>query len=241
MTRSRSSSARPPAGLFDPPGPAAGAAGPTGAERFVPVGADIDGLRRAVHDCRGCDLYRDATQAVFSRGAADAAMVLVGEQPGDVEDRRGEPFVGPAGALLDRALAEAGVDPADVYLTNAVKHFKFHVDSRGKRRIHDKPGRVEIVACRPWLVAELARLRPRVLVALGATAAQTLAGPSFRVTRSRGERLRWPDSAQRPDDFPPHPAVFVATIHPSAVLRSDNRDEAFAGLVADLAVAAGAL
>jgi DNA polymerase len=210
-----------------------------GAEPFVPDQADLDGLRAAVHDCRGCHLYRDATQAVFSRGRADAPLVLVGEQPGDVEDRRGEPFVGPAGALLDRALADAGIDPADVYLTNAVKHFKFRLDSRGKRRIHDKPGRLEIVACRPWLVAELARLRPRVLVALGATAAQSLAGPSFRVTRSRGQRLPWPGSAQRPADFPARPAVFVATVHPSAVLRSDNRDQAYAGLVADLAVAAG--
>jgi DNA polymerase len=166
-------------------------------------------------------------------------MVLVGEQPGDVEDRRGEPFVGPAGAVLTRALAEIGLDQTQVYVTNAVKHFKFHLDARGKRRIHDKPNRTEIVACRPWLTAEFGLLQPKVVVALGATAAQALAGPAFRVTRSRGEPLPWPASAEHPDDFPAdRSAVFLATIHPSAVLRADDREEAYAGFVADLAVAA---
>jgi DNA polymerase len=213
------------------------------AERYVPEPADLDELRAAAPACRGCDLYRHATQVVFSSGPSDARVVMIGEQPGDVEDRRGEPFVGPAGAVLSRAMAEVGLSPDDTYLTNAVKHFKFHPDSRGKRRIHDKPGRVEIVACRPWLTAEFRVLRPRVVVALGATAAQALAGSAFRVTRSRGQLLGWPDAAQHPEDFPvlDPPARFLATIHPSAVLRSDDRDAAYAGFAADLAVAAAAL
>ncbi|GAA1834338.1 UdgX family uracil-DNA binding protein [Luedemannella flava] len=213
-----------------------------GAGEFVPARADLDDLREAAHGCRGCDLYRNATQVVFSVGAADAALVLVGEQPGDVEDREGEPFVGPAGNLLTRALDEAGVGRGAAYLTNAVKHFRFHESPRGKRRIHDKPDRVQIVACRPWLVAEFALLRPRVVVALGATAAGALVGPAFRVTRSRGELLPWPASAQHPGDFPEldPPALFLATVHPSAVLRSDDRQAAYQAFAADLAVAAKA-
>lgn len=210
-----------------------------GAERFVPAGADLDDLREAAHGCRGCDLYQRATQAVFSAGPPDAALVLVGEQPGDVEDRQGEPFVGPAGNLLAKALGDAGVTRERTYLTNAVKHFKFHESPRGKRRIHDKPDRIEIVACRPWLVAEFALLRPRVVVALGATAAGALMGPAFRVTRSRGELMPWPASAQHPEDFPEldPPGLFLATVHPSAVLRSDDRAGAYRAFAADLAVA----
>jgi DNA polymerase len=215
------------------------------AAEFVPAGADLDGLRRAAAGCRGCDLWQGATQTVFSKGPVTARVVLVGEQPGDVEDRRGEPFVGPAGKLLDRAIAQAGLDPAQVYTTNAVKHFKFTAVPGGKRRIHATPDAAEIGACRPWLVAEFALLDPDVVVALGATAAKALFGPSFRVTRSRGTLLPWPASAAHPDDFDrageEEGAFALATIHPSAVLRSQNRDEAFAGLVADLGVAARAL
>jgi uracil-DNA glycosylase len=217
------------------------------AEEFVPEGVGLDGLRAAAAGCRGCDLYRDATQTVFSRGPVSARLVLVGEQPGDVEDRRGEPFVGPAGKLLDRAIADAGLDPAQTYTTNAVKHFKFKAAPSGKRRIHATPDSGEIGACRPWLVAEFAVLDPEVVVALGATAAKALFGPSFRVTKSRGVLLPWPSSAASPDDFAQeddgaHGSAFaVATIYPSAVLRAASRDEAYAGLVADLSVAARAL
>jgi uracil-DNA glycosylase len=214
-----------------------------GAQLYVPQDADLERLRLAARDCRGCDLYRHATQVVFSSGPADAPVVFVGEQPGDVEDRRGKPFVGPAGAVLTRALTDVGIAAEHTYLTNAVKHFKFRPDARGKRRIHDKPGLVEIVACRPWLTAEFEVLRPRVVVALGATAAQALAGPSFRVTKTRGQLFPWPDAAQHPEDFPSldPPAQFMATIHPSAVLRSDDRDEAYAGFAADIAVVAAVL
>jgi DNA polymerase len=168
-----------------------------------------------------------------------------------MEDRKGLPFVGPAGHLLRRAVDEAGIDPRELYITNAVKHFRYEL--RGKRRIHKTPDRTHIVACRPWLVAEFARLHPEVVVVLGATAAKALLGPSFRVTQSRGVLLPWPDSAQRPQDFakvPVGPAGqresvaptrLVATIHPSAVLRADDRETAYAGLVADLKVVAGAL
>lgn len=215
---------------------------------FVPAGAGLDELRRAAASCRGCELYRDATQTVFSKGPAGARLVLVGEQPGDIEDRRGEPFVGPAGKLLDRALADAGLDPDDTYTTNAVKHFKFRMSGAGKRRIHATPDAAEIAACRPWLVAEFAVVAPDVVVALGATAAKALFGPSFRVTRSRGVLMPWPGSAavtedfERGDDDGDRASAFaMATVHPSAVLRADNRDEAYAGLVADLTVAAGAL
>jgi uracil-DNA glycosylase len=211
-----------------------------GAQEFVPAGAgSLDELRTAAAQCQGCDLYKNATQTVFGRGAAHARVVFVGEQPGDVEDQQGLPFVGPAGHLLRRAVDDAGIDPAQLYITNAVKHFSFTL--RGKRRIHQTPDRTEIIACRPWLVAEFALLRPDVVVVLGATAAKALLGPSFRVTRSRGEVLPWPDSAQQPDDFPVEPAKLVATIHPSAVLRADDRDTAYHGLVADLRVVASLL
>lgn len=171
----------------------------------------------------------------------------MGEQPGDVEDRRGEPFVGPAGKLLDRAVADAGLDPAQIYTTNAVKHFKFTPAPGGKRRIHATPDAHEVGACRPWLVAELELLEPEVVVALGATAAKSLFGPSFRVTKSRGVLLPWPAAAKDPAEFAgeedgaPSSAYALATIHPSAVLRAQDRDAAYAGLVSDLKVATRAL
>ncbi|GLI00480.1 UdgX family uracil-DNA binding protein [Phytohabitans aurantiacus] len=210
-----------------------------GAEKFVPDAKSLDELKAAAPGCRGCELYEGATQVVFGRGDAHAKVVFVGEQPGDVEDQKGLPFVGPAGHLLRRAVDDAGMDPGHIYITNAVKHFRFEL--RGKRRIHQTPDRVHIEACRPWLVSEFALLKPQVVVVLGATAAKALLGPSFRVTQSRGQVLPWPDSAQRPQDFPVEPAKLVATIHPSAVLRADNREIAYNGLVADLKVAARVL
>ncbi len=210
---------------------------------FVPDGGDLDLLREAARGCRGCHLYQDATQTVFSRGGSQARLVMVGEQPGDVEDQRGEPFVGPAGVLLRRAVGDVGIDPADLYITNAVKHFKFRRMGAGKRRIHQTPDRIEIVACRPWLLAEFAQLAPKVVVALGATAGQALLGPSFRVTRSRGIPMPWPESAYRPEDFaqPGGYAQVVATLHPSAILRADDRETAYGGFVADLRVVADLL
>ncbi|QSB17407.1 UdgX family uracil-DNA binding protein [Natronosporangium hydrolyticum] len=208
-----------------------------GAQQFVPAAADIAGLRAAAADCRGCDLFRDTTQTVFGRGDESARIVLVGEQPGDVEDRKGLPFVGPAGHLLRRAVDDAGLHPGELYITNAVKHFKHRATGPGKRRIHQTPTRVEVQACRPWLVAEFSRLRPAAVVALGATAAQALLGPDFRITRSRGKVFDWPASAEVPAEFPAHDHAFVvATAHPSAVLRADNREIAYAALVDDLRV-----
>ena len=208
---------------------------------FVPATDDLTELRESARACQGCHLYENATQTVFGRGRANASLVLVGEQPGDVEDQRGLPFVGPAGVLLRRAVGDADLDPGDIYLTNAVKHFKF--TQRGPRRIHQTPDRIEITACRPWLVAEFAVLRPRGIVALGATAGQALFGPSFRVTRSRGRLMPWPESAASPEEFPVLDAdtFALATLHPSAVLRADDREEAYAGLVEDLKLAATAL
>ncbi|PSK61538.1 hypothetical protein B0E53_06563 [Micromonospora sp. MH33] len=223
-----------------------------GAQEFIPPQADtIDELRAAAAGCQGCELYRDASQTVFGRGDESARVVLVGEQPGDLEDQKGLPFVGPAGRLLRTAVDDAGIDPGHIYLTNAVKHFRFEL--RGKRRIHQTPDRVHITACRPWLVAEFARLQPEIVVVLGATAAKALLGPTFRVTKQRGELLPWPAAAQHPEDFARVPvdsagkvadapaARLLATIHPSAVLRADNRDVAYDGLVKDLTVAARAL
>jgi DNA polymerase len=211
---------------------------------FVPDTADLERLREAAQNCRGCDLYKDATQTVFGEGPPDAEVVMVGEQPGDMEDRQGAPFVGPAGKLLDRAIIDAGLDRSQIYLTNAVKHFKHKPAAPGKRRIHESPNRTEIMACRPWLVAEFSVLRPRAVVALGAVAAKALLGPSFRVTKSRGVPLPWPDSAYHPEDFAgeAHDDAFVlATIHPSAVLRADDRDAAYRALVDDLRVVAQSL
>jgi uracil-DNA glycosylase len=198
---------------------------------YLPARKTLPALREAVQGCRGCDLYRNATQAVFGEGAARAPVLFVGEQPGDKEDLAGRPFVGPAGQLLDRALEEAGIDRGQTYVTNAVKHFKWQ--ARGKRRIHQKPSWSESVACRPWLEAELAAVKPRVVVCLGATAAQSLLGRDFRVTQHRGELLD-SDLAE----------YVTATIHPSAILRQNDeqaRHAEFAAFVDDLAVVARVL
>jgi uracil-DNA glycosylase family protein len=213
---------------------------PIGAQAFIPSDAHtLDELKAAAAGCKGCELYENATQTVFGRGAPHARIVFVGEQPGDVEDQKGLPFVGPAGRLLREAVDEAGIDAADVYITNAVKHFRFEL--RGKRRVHQTPGPAHITACRPWLVAEFSLLKPQLVVVLGATAAKALLGPAFRVTRSRGQLMPWPAAAQHPEDFPVAEIQALATIHPSAVLRADDRDAAYQGLVEDLRVAAGAL
>lgn len=203
-----------------------------GAGDYLPDSGRLEDLRSAVQSCRGCDLYREATQAVFGDGAERPSLVLVGEQPGDIEDRRGEPFVGPAGRLLDAVLDESGIDPSSVYRTNAVKHFRFRA-SQGKRRIHAKPDVSHIRACTPWLQAELAALKPEGVVVLGASAGRAVIGSSFRVGELRGRVL------DPPDDGPM--SWIVATVHPSAVLRSRNRDQDRADLVADLRVAADAL
>jgi len=178
-------------------------------------------LRASAATCEQCDLYERATQTVFGEGPADARLVLLGEQPGDHEDKEGHPFVGPAGRLLDRALEAAGIDRAEVYLTNAVKHFKWR--PAGKVRLHQRPNAAEIAACRNWWESELEVIGPDVLCCLGAIAAQAVLGKSFRVTKSRGEIFALASGIEA-----------VATIHPSAVLRSDDRDSAFAGLVQDL-------
>jgi len=203
---------------------------------FVPAEADLDGLRAAARDCRGCELWEPATQTVFSAGPADARVVLVGEQPGDQEDRQGAPFVGPAGQVLVRAVDEAGIERSTIYRTNVVKHFRFTQAGPGKRRIHQTPDRVHVEACRPWLRAELAVLSPVVIVCLGATAAKGMLGASFRVTRQRGETFPFPPSTATAG-----PPWIMATIHPSAVLRADNSEQAYGGLVADLRIAAGLL
>jgi uracil-DNA glycosylase family protein len=213
---------------------------PVGAQQWVPAEpTSIDQLKSAAAGCEGCELYADATQTVFGRGAPHASVVFVGEQPGDVEDQQGLPFVGPAGRLLREAVDDAGIDPTDVYITNAVKHFRFEL--RGKRRIHQTPGPAHITACRPWLVAEFALLKPKIVVVLGATAGKALLGPSFRVTQSRGRLMPWPASAQHPEDFPVDEVQALATIHPSAVLRADDRETAYRSLVDDLKVAAAAV
>jgi uracil-DNA glycosylase family protein len=210
------------------PRSAAGSTSRQSAEPFVPNGASIPELAAAANECRGCDLYKDATQAVFGVGLTSAKIILVGEQPGDQEDLQGQPFVGPAGMLLNRALEEAGIARDTTYVTNAVKHFKF--EPRGKRRIHKKPGVTEVRACRPWLAAEIQAVKPSLIVCLGATAAQALFGPTFKLTQQRGQVLPGPDGIEA-----------LATIHPSAVLRmpdADSRDRAFQSLVADLRVVA---
>jgi DNA polymerase len=200
------------------------------AAQYLPERLALSTLREAAADCRACPLWRTGTQTVFGEGAKRSDVMLVGEQPGDREDREGRPFVGPAGRLLDGALDEAGIDRTRAYVTNVVKHFKWQ--ARGKRRIHAKPSWSEVAACRPWLDAELEVVQPRVLVCLGATAAQALLGRSFRVTKQRGEPL---DS-----DLAPH---VVATIHPSAILRAEDedRERERAAFVDDLRVAASLL
>jgi DNA polymerase len=202
----------------------------------VPRDRTLAALSAAVQGCRGCDLHRGTTQAVMGAGRPDAPLVLVGEQPGDQEDLTGEPFVGPAGKLLDRALADAGIAREDCYVTNAVKHFRFE-RRRGKQRIHKSPSRGQVIACTPWLDAELEVVRARGLVVLGGTAGQAVYGASFRVGERRGRLLDWP--ADRAVVRPPE--WVLATIHPSAALRSPDREERYAGLVADLVVAAEAL
>ena len=206
---------------------------PVSAQEFVPAGADLDRLRAVADGCRGCELWEPATQTVFSAGRPDARLVLVGEQPGDVEDQKGQPFVGPAGRLLVKAVDEAGIDRDSTYRTNAVKHFRFTQDGPGKRRTHQTPEMRHITACRPWLVEELRIIDPVVTVCLGATAAKALLGPAIRVTKDRGAIMERDTSLGR--------RQFLVTIHPSAVLRADDRDAAYAGLVADLKVAAAAL
>lgn len=176
---------------------------------FLPQSNALSSLRAAAAHCRGCDLYKYATQTVFGEGAARAKLMLVGEQPGDSEDLSGHPFVGPAGKLLRSAMADAGIDPRAAYVTNAVKHFKFVL--RGKRRIHNKPKAIEINACRPWLEAELARIKPKLVIALGATAAQTFFGSTFRLTKHRGEVFACQLA----------PRV-IATVHPSSILRAPD-------------------
>ncbi|MFI9616082.1 UdgX family uracil-DNA binding protein [Streptomyces sp. NPDC052023] len=203
------------------------------AEPFVPERAGLAELREAAAGCRGCPLHREATQTVFGTGAEDARVMLVGEQPGDQEDRQGRPFVGPAGKLLDRALAEAGIDPGETYVTNAVKHFKFTQAEPRKRRIHKAPSLREMTACGPWLAAELALVEPELIVVLGATAGKALLGSSFRVTQVRGTVLE--------EEIHGHPERLVPTVHPSSVLRADDREAAYQGLVSDLGVAARVL
>ena len=197
---------------------------------LVPPNPTLPNLREASAGCKACPLWKTGTQTVFGEGAKTAQIMFVGEQPGDREDIEGRPFVGPAWQLLDRALAEAEIDRKLAYVTNAVKHFKW--TPRGKRRIHQKPSWAEIAACRPWLDAELAVVRPQVLVPMGATAAQALLGKQFRVTRDRG----------RPVDSDLAPTV-IATIHPSAILRAqdEDREREYRALVEDLRTVAGAL
>jgi uracil-DNA glycosylase family protein len=195
-------------------------------QQLFPPDSSIDELRAAAAGCRNCDLYRNATQTVFGEGPSDADVMLVGEQPGDSEDLEGRPFVGPAGRLLDRALHAAGIDRERVYVTNAVKHFKWR--PRGKRRIHSTPNAGEIRACRPWLDGELAAVDPAVIVCLGATAAKTLIGPSFRVSKQRGEIVSVDGR------------LLTATVHPSSILRvtDDEREAAYADFVDDLTAVA---
>jgi DNA polymerase len=197
---------------------------------FIPEKRTLPRLREAVQQCRGCDLYEGATQAVFGEGLKKATVMFVGEQPGDREDIEGKPFVGPAGRMLDKALEEAGIDRSEVYVTNVVKHFKYTM--RGKRRIHQRPDAEEIAACRPWLEAELEQVKPRVLVCLGAVAAKALLGSSFKVTKQRGEFVE--------SDLAP---CVTATVHPSSILRAPDaaaRQAAYEAFVEDLKVVARA-
>ena len=200
------------------------------AAAFVPSVVSLPALKAAASHCRGCDLYKRATQTVLGEGAKKASLMLIGEQPGDKEDIAGRPFVGPAGRLLDEALQEAGIDRSDVYVTNAVKHFSWEPDARGKRRIHKKPRYAEIQACRPWLEAELRAVRPQVAICMGATAAQALLGKTFSVTRQRGTFVSSEDAL-----------LVMATVHPSSILRAPDeraRREQKRAFVRDLKAAA---
>jgi DNA polymerase len=201
------------------------------AAEFLPEKLTLKALSEAAEGCRGCELYKDATQTVFGEGRKGARLMLVGEQPGDKEDLEGEPFVGPAGRLLDKALAEAGIDRSQAYVTNAVKHFKWR--PRGNRRLHQTPRVGEIEACKPWLQAEVQAVEPEAVLAMGATAARSLFGPKVKVTKDRG----------RPLESPLAPLTAV-TIHPSAILRlreHDQRESEFASFVADLEAVGAAL
>lgn len=198
---------------------------------LIPANPTLEKLREAASHCKACDLWKLGTQTVFGEGSRHAKVMFVGEQPGDQEDRQGKPFVGPAGRVLDKALEIAGIDRNDVYVTNAVKHFKW--EPRGKRRIHKKPRQLEITACRPWLEAEIAVTKPEVLVCLGATAAQSLLGPKFKVTERRGEAM--------PSMLAPY---IVATVHPSSILRAPDeaaRQQAMTDFVNDMRTIAGVL
>jgi uracil-DNA glycosylase family protein len=195
---------------------------------LVPKTASLSKVEAAAKECRACDLWRIGTQTVFGEGPRKARVMFVGEQPGDQEDLAGEPFVGPAGKMLDRGLAAAGIERSDVYVTNVVKHFKW--EPRGKRRIHKKPNSVEIAACKPWLEAEIALVRPEVIVLLGATAAQALLGGKFKVTEKRGMPVDSPLAAK-----------VIATVHPSSLLRApddETRRREIAKFIADLRVVA---
>ncbi|TMB99226.1 MAG: UdgX family uracil-DNA binding protein [Chloroflexi bacterium] len=199
-----------------------------GAEQWVPDHPTVERLREAAAGCKGCELWSNATQTVFGEGSEHAKLMLVGEQPGDHEDVEGKPFVGPAGRLLDTALERAAIPRANVYVTNVVKHFKWV--RRGKRRLHEKPNSQEVRACRPWLDAEVKTVQPRLVVLLGATAAQAVLGPTVRVTRQRGQIVNTPLGVQG-----------LATVHPSSILRApddDSRREAMDAFVEDLRVAA---
>ncbi len=198
--------------------------------QLIPPRANWKSLATAARDCRACDLWKNATQTVFGEGAANAEVMMVGEQPGDKEDLAGKPFVGPAGKLLDKALEEAGIDRKRVYITNAVKHFKW--EPRGKVRIHKKPNGKEIAACRPWLDAEIITIRPKVIVVMGATAAQVLLGKDFRVTQHHGEIIEAEE---------PYPHEVTATVHPSSILRApdeETRHQEMEQLVKDLRMVA---
>lgn len=204
------------------------------AQDWIPEGGGVRGLAAALPSCRACELWSDAIQVVPGAGPARAELMLIGEQPGDIEDQEGKPFVGPAGRLLREVLDEVGMPPESVFLTNAVKHFR-HRGTRGKRRIHEKPAVRHVSACAPWLAEELNRVRPRGVVLLGAVAATAVLGREFKVTEQRGTVLPWPDDrVQRPE-------WVVATVHPSAVLRSETRDEDRVRFAADLRVAWEAL
>ena len=201
------------------------------AAEFLPETRTLETLEEAAEGCRGCPLYKDATQTVFGQGRASARLMLVGEQPGDKEDKEGEPFVGPAGRLLDKALEEAGIDRSEAYVTNAVKHFKWR--PRGNRRLHQTPRAREIEACKPWLEAEVQAVEPEAVLAMGATAARSLFGTKVKVTKDRGKPLESPLAP-----------VAAVTIHPSALLRlrdHDEREAEFAAFVADLEGVAAAL
>jgi uracil-DNA glycosylase len=195
---------------------------------LIPPRPSLKKLREAAAGCKACPLWKTGTQTVFGEGSPKAEVMFVGEQPGDQEDRDGKPFVGPAGRLLDKAMEEAGIDRSAAYVTNVVKHFKWK--GQGKRRIHQKPSWSEIAACFPWLEAELAVVKPRVLVCLGATAAQALLGRQFRVTQLRGEPVE--------SDLAP---VVIATVHPSSILRADDRDAELEKFVSDLKTVAAHL